>query len=96
MGRTEDVPMTEHETQELEVRRALSDLRHMYQQMVGGHVRPTQEDIRRIAEGVLSPAIRRLEDLADVLMHLAVVTRGDSPVAVVVMDPDDFVPGIGP
>lgn len=43
------------------VAHALSKLRHMYDQMVNGHVHPNQEGIARIANGLLSPAIKDLE-----------------------------------
>ena len=61
--------MPEKEKIELEIRRALSQLRHLYWNMVNGSVRPKQEDIARIAEGILSPEIKRLEKLADSLIE---------------------------
>ncbi len=54
---------------ELAVRRSLARLRHMYQQMVGGYVRPQYEDIARIADGILHPVISGLEELADSMAH---------------------------
>lgn len=53
-----------HEQYELVTLRALSRLRHLYQQMVGGHVHG-QDGITRIADGILSPVIMGLEDLAE-------------------------------
>lgn len=57
--------MTDQERYELVIRRSLARLRHMHQQMTGGRTRPNQADITRIAEGILSPVIIGLEDLAD-------------------------------
>lgn len=44
---------------------ALRKLRHLYEQMVNGHLRPNQENHARIANGLLSPAI------ADIERHIA-------------------------
>ena len=43
--------------------RALSSLRHLYQQMAGGMVKDSAQ-AKRIAEGILSPAIAKLEQAA--------------------------------
>lgn len=42
---------------------ALADLRHLYLQLVSGGVQDAVQ-ARRIAEGLLAPAIARLETLA--------------------------------
>lgn len=63
--------MTDNQV-ELCVRRALSNLRHLYQQMVAGYVHG-QDGIEQIAHGILSPSIVKLEELAD---HLC---RGTVP-----------------
>lgn len=46
-----------------EAERALSNLRHLYQQMAGGAVKDSAQ-AKRIAEGLLSPAIEKLERAA--------------------------------
>lgn len=74
------------EKYELVTRRALSRLRHMYQQMACGHVRPAQEDISRIADGILSPVICALEDLAESMRR---ESRPDMPLSEF---PIDFTP----
>lgn len=61
--------MTERENLELELRRVLGQLRHMYWNMVNGHVRAAREDIKQIADGILGPQIKKLEKLADSLME---------------------------
>jgi hypothetical protein len=40
---------------------ALRNLRHLYEQMIHGHVRPTPNDISNAANGLLSPAIKYIE-----------------------------------
>ena len=50
-------------THHTEAERALSSLRHLYQQMAGGMVKDSAQ-AKRIAEGLLSPAIARLEQAA--------------------------------
>lgn len=44
-----------------ELRRALRDLRHLYEQMLDGRVTDTAE----AARGLLGPAIERVERVAD-------------------------------
>jgi len=39
----------------------LRKLRHLYQQMINGYVRPTPADVSRAAEGLLAPAIADIE-----------------------------------
>ena len=56
--------MTPVEKLELELRRITGELRHLYENMVGGWVHG-QEGIDSIADGILSPCIARLERLAD-------------------------------
>ncbi len=48
-----------------ELRGALRNLRHLYEQMIAGHVRATPEDIKRAAEGLLAPTICVVERIAD-------------------------------
>lgn len=50
-------------THTTEQERALSSLRHLYQQMAGGMVKDSAQ-AKRIAEGLLSPAIAKLEQAA--------------------------------
>lgn len=50
-------------THTAEQERALSSLRHLYQQMAGGMVKDSAQ-AKRIAEGLLSPAIAKLEQAA--------------------------------
>lgn len=50
-------------TQSTEQERALADLRHMYAQMVGGMVKDSAQ-AKRIADGILSRAIQKLEQAA--------------------------------
>lgn len=40
---------------------ALRNLRHLYEQMLSGHVRATPEDVARAATGLLGPAIEQIE-----------------------------------
>ena len=46
-----------------EKERALANLRHLYQQMAGGQVKDSAQ-AKRIADGLLSPAIAKLEQAA--------------------------------
>lgn len=50
-------------THHTDAERALSSLRHLYQQMAGGQVKDSAQ-AKRIAEGILSPAIAKLEQAA--------------------------------
>ena len=50
-------------THHTDAERALSNLRHLYSQMTGGLVKDSAQ-AKRIAEGLLSPAIARLEQAA--------------------------------
>lgn len=50
-------------TYHTDAERALSNLRHLYSQMAGGLVKDSAQ-AKRIAEGLLSPAIARLEQAA--------------------------------
>lgn len=61
--------MTEQEQRELSLLRVMARLRHMYQQMTSGHVRPDQDSISSIAHGILSPCIMVLEEVARSIQH---------------------------
>ncbi|MDH1765115.1 hypothetical protein N5D37_05255 [Comamonas aquatica] len=61
-------------THHTEAERALSSLRHLYQQMAGGAVKDSTQ-AKRIAEGLLSPAIEKLEQAAR-RAQAAPVTQG--------------------
>lgn len=50
-------------THHTDAARALSNLRHLYSQMTGGLVKDSAQ-AKRIAEGLLSPAIVKLEQAA--------------------------------
>lgn len=56
---------------------ALAQLRHMYSNMMGGEVRDT-EQTKRMAQGLLAPAIEALEQAA--LTTAAPVAQGDARV----------------
>lgn len=59
--------MTEKEKIELEIRRSLNQLRHLYNSMMNGDLE-SQCNIEHFAIVVLSPALKRLEALADSLV----------------------------
>lgn len=73
---------------------ALSQLRHLYQNMVNGGVRDTAS-AKRIAEGLLSPAIAQLENAIDKWGQPQAVAGGE-PVAwrSAVLDLIDDCPGL--
>lgn len=48
-----------------ELQLSLGQLRHLYWNMINGNVKPDQNSIARIADGILSPEIKRLEKLAE-------------------------------
>lgn len=60
--------MTEKEKIELEIRRALGQLRSLYLVMMNSYIKWSQIEIERHAVEFLSPVMARLETLADSLI----------------------------
>lgn len=67
-----------------EKERALANLRHLYQQMAGGQVKDSAQ-AKRIADGLLSPAIAKLEQAAR-RAPAAPVPQGWKPVPVELLE----------
>jgi hypothetical protein len=49
---------------------ALRNLRHLYEQMLNGAVRPDERDIANAARGLLGPAIEEVERAAQRIVYL--------------------------